>query len=522
MTPKRPVYYLQHPHEDIPAGIVVFLVALPLCLGIALASGAPLLSGVVTGIVGGLVVSWASGSQLSISGPAAGLAVIALHAIETLGGYPVFLLSVMLAGVLQIALGMLRAGVISAYFPAAVIKGMLAAIGLILMLKQIPHALGYDADFEGDEAFLQSDDHTTLSELVFSLQAFSPVGTIVGVAAIGIMLLGESKAIKIRRWLALVPGPLVAVAWSIAWNLISREHLPDLTLEASHLVNLPVINGVAEFTKQLVWPDFSQWSNPGIYRVAVTLAIIASLETLLNLEAVDKLDPLKRVAPTNHELKAQGLGNLVSGLLGGLPMTALIVRSSANITAGGKTKVASFVHGLMLLVSALFLSPYLNLIPLAALAAILLLTGYRLCQPALFRDMYRKGASQIVPFLVTIGAILFTDLLTGMAIGLVFGLYYVVRTNFHSAVSLTRDGRHYLLRLQNDASFLNKAPLRQALSQIEDGSYVIIDGTRARFIDHDIIETIEDFMAGANDSQIRIELKNLAGLSPKLQAEPST
>lgn len=515
---RKPTYYLSHLHEDIPAGIVVFLVALPLCMGVALASGAPLLSGVVTGIVGGVLVAWMSGSQLSISGPAAGLTVIVLHAIETLGSYPGFLLCVVLAGFLQIILGWLRAGIIGAYFPASVIKGMLAAIGLILILKQIPHAVGYDADFEGDEAFWQSDDHTTFSELIYSFQAISPGAMIVSSVAILIMLLWDSRWLKQRRWLSLIPGPLAAVVWGVAWNLMSQVHLPELAIADSHLVKLPTISGLGDFLGLMVLPDFSQWSNPEIYRIAATIAVIASLETLLSLEAVDRLDPLKRVAPPNHELKAQGIGNVVSGLLGGLPMTAVIVRSSASIDAGAKTRVASFVHGVLLLASILFLTRYLNLIPLASLAAILLLTGYKLCRPILFHEMYRKGSSQIVPFVVTIGAILFSDLLVGMAIGMACGLYYVIRTNFHSAIAMTQHGRNYLLRLQKDVSFLNKAPLRQALDQIQDGGYVIIDGTRAQFIDPDIMETIEHFMSSAPGSQIRVELKNVNGVS--LQPAP--
>lgn len=520
MQTHSPRYYFEHLAEDIPAGIVVFLVALPLCLGIALASGAPLLSGVITGIIGGLVISWLSGSQLSVSGPAAGLTIIVAQAIQTLGSYPVFLSAVMLAGLIQLALGFLRAGVIGAYFPNAVIKGMLAAIGLILILKQIPHAVGYDADFEGDEAFFQSDDHTTLTELLYSWEAVSPGAIIVSTVAIAIMLLWTTRAIKGHRWLSLVPAPLLAVAWGIGWNLFSRSHLPDLALAQSHMVNVPTVNGPGEFLNQLVWPDFSQWANPEIYRIAITLAMIASLETLLSLEAVDKLDPMKRVAPTNHELKAQGIGNLLSGAIGGLPMTAVIVRSSANINAGAKSKLACFVHGVLLMISAMYLGHYLNEIPLASLAAILLLTGYKLCKPAFFREMYAKGASQIVPFVITILAILFTDLLKGMAIGMLFGLFYVVRSNFHSAISLTRDGPHYLLRLQKDVSFLNKAPLRRALAQIEPGSYVIVDGTRAKFIDRDIMETLEDFMASAAESQIRIEIKNISQLTTEPLANP--
>ena len=516
MQTHPPRFYLEHLAEDIPAGIVVFLVALPLCLGIALASGAPLLSGIITGIIGGLVISWLSGSQLSVSGPAAGLTVIVAEAIDTLGGYSAFLSTVMLAGLIQLALGFLKAGVIGAYFPNAVIKGMLAAIGLILMLKQIPHALGYDTDFEGDEAFFQSDDHTTLTELFYSWEAISPGAVIVSSVAIAIMLLWKTPAIRRHRWLSMIPAPLLAVLWGVGWNIFSKTHLPELALAQSHMVNVLPLKGPGDFVQQLVWPNFSQWANPETYRIALTLALIASLETLLSLEAVDKLDPLKRVAPTNHELKAQGIGNLLSGALGGLPMTAVIVRSSANINAGAKSKLACFIHGILLLISALYLSHYLNQIPLASLAAILLLTGYKLCKPAFFREMYAKGASQIVPFVITILAILFTDLLMGMAIGMLFGLFYVVRSNFQSAISLTRDGSHYLLRLQKDVSFLNKAPLRQALGQIEAGSYVIVDGTRAKFIDRDIIETLEDFIAGAGGNQVRVEIKNIAALRSDL------
>jgi MFS superfamily sulfate permease-like transporter len=520
MVQKHLQYYLSHLGNDLPAGIVVFLVALPLCLGIALASGAPLFSGITSGIVGGLIVAWASGSQLSVSGPAAGLTVIILHAIEKLGSFPAFLSSVVLAGILQLLLGLLRAGVIGAYFPAAVIKGMLAAIGLILILKQIPHAVGYDADYEGDETFDQSDTHTTFSELAYSLEAISPGAVIVSVVAILIMVLWETKPFKRIPGLSLIPGPLVAVAWGVGYNLFSRQYFPDFAIAPAHLVNLPEIQGVGDFFQQFTFPDFSQWANPEVYTVAGTLAIIASLETLLSLEAADKLDPLRRVAPTNRELKAQGLGNIICGLIGGLPMTAVIVRSAANVNAGGRTKLACFVHGLLLLLSVMFIARYLNLIPLACLAAILLLTGFKLAHPKLFRDLYQKGSSQIVPFVVTIVAILLTDLLKGMTIGMVFGLYYVIRANFRSAITLTRDGKNYLLRLHKDVSFLNKAPLREALSRIEENGYVIIDGSRAQFIDQDILETIEDFVAAAPDSNITVELKNLNGNSGVAASRP--
>ena len=502
-------YYLSHLKNDIPAGIVVFLVALPLCLGIALASGAPLFSGIIGGIVGGLVVSWASGSQLSVSGPAAGLTVIVLASIEKLGSFETFSLSVVAAGGFQLLLGFLKAGIIGAYFPVAVIKGMLAAIGLILIMKQIPHAVGYDADFEGDESFEQADSHTTFTELGYSLDAITPGAVIISVVAILIMLAWETKVFKSNRLLSLLPGPLIAVIWGLGFQGYASTFKPEWAVAAEHLVNLPPIGGPLDFFTHLQLPDFSQWLNPQVYTVALTMAVVASLETLLSLEAVDKIDPLKRVAPTNRELKAQGLGNLLSGLCGGLPLTAVIVRSSANVNAGGRTKVACFVHGLFLLLSVMFLGRFLNQVPLSCLAAVLLLTGYKLAKPALFADMYHKGINQFAPFVITLLAILTTDLLKGMAVGMAVGLFFVIRANFHAAITLTQDGRHFLLRLQKDVSFLNKALLRDCLQRIDEDGYVIIDGTRALFVDDDIMETILDFMVSARDKSITVELKNL-------------
>lgn len=507
---KRSVgYYLSHLGGDLSAGIVVFLVALPLCLGIALASGAPLFSGVIAGVVGGLVVSWASGSQLSVSGPAAGLTMIVFAAIGDLGGFQVVLLGVVLAGAMQVLLGFLGAGVIGAYFPSSVIKGMLAAIGLILILKQIPHAVGYDTDFIGDEAYLQEDAHTTLSEITYALKAIEPGAVVVSTVSILIMLLWEAGFIRRNRFVRLVPGPLLAVLWGLAYELLTPEFSPSLTIAAKHLVNLPVIADFSGLLGQLSLPDFGRIADPLVWKTAVTLAIVASLETLLSLEATDKLDPLRRVAPTNRELKAQGLGNILSGMLGGVPITAVIVRSSANINAGARTKTSCFVHGLLLLVSVTFIAKFLNLVPLASLAAILLLTGYKLAKPALLVELYRKGTDQIVPFVITIAAILFTDLLKGMAIGMLCGLCYVVRANYRAAISLTRDGRNYLVRLQKDVSFLNKALLRDYLDRIEPDSFVIIDARRAQFVDQDIFETIFDFRQSAADGNISVELRGL-------------
>ncbi|MFM8445134.1 MAG: SulP family inorganic anion transporter [Methylococcus sp.] len=511
MARKQLAYYLQNLGHDIPAGIVVFLVALPLCLGVALASGAPLFSGLVAGIVGGVVVSWLSGSQLSVSGPAAGLTVIVLHGIEQVGGFQPFLVAVVLAGVLQLILGFLKAGVIGAYFPSAVIRGMLTAIGLILIMKQLPHAVGYGVDVVVDETYYPEQPSSAFFEIGDALKAISLGSTLVTAVALIIMIAWESSFIKRNRLLSLAPGPLVAVLWGVIFG-VSTQGTP-LELSGQHLVSLPAHHTLGDLIGHLVFPDFSAIINPQVLTLSVTIAIIASLETLLSLEAVDKLDPFRRVAPTNQELKAQGIGNILSGLLGGLPMTSVIVRSSANVNAGGRTKVSSFVHGLLLLLSVVFLVDWINTIPLAALASILLITGYKLAKPAIFIDMFRRGKDQFLPFVITVSAILATDLLKGIAIGIVLGLIFVMRANFRAAISLTQDGNNYLIRLRKDVSFLNKALLREVLDKVEPNGHVIIDGTRAEFIDKDILGAIINYLKAAQDSNITVHLRNIAGVS---------
>lgn len=500
-------YYLLHLRHDFPASIVVFLVALPLCLGIALASGAPLFSGIIAGIIGGIVVSWASGSQLSVSGPAAGLTVIIGNAIETLGTFNGFLLSVVFAGIFQLALGFLKAGVIGAFFPAAVIKGMLAAIGLILIIKQVPHATGYHESYEGDESYMQEGAKSSFFEFIGSLEVISPGVTVVSVISLLLLILWESDFCRSFTLPCLIPGPLLAVLWGVTYNSAALQFAPEWAIGAEHLVSLPILGSAKAFFGQLQMPDFSYLGNPKVYTIAATLAIIASLETLLSLEAVDKLDPSKRIAPTNRELKAQGLGNLLSGMFGGLPITAVIVRSSANINAGGKTRIACFMHGVLLLISVLFFARYLNAIPLGCLAAILLQTGYKLAKPKLFIEFYRKGWNQFLPFTITVVAILFADLLQGVAIGMVCGIYFVLRANFHAAMTLTQHEQHYLLRMHKDVSFLNKALLRKYLNSIRDNSELLIDGNKALFIDQDILETISDFLQAAPDRNISVELQ---------------
>lgn len=497
---------------DLPASLVVFLVALPLCLGIALASGAPMFAGIIAGVVGGVVVGSISRSNVSVSGPAAGLTTIVIAALTTLGSFEAFLCAVVLAGVIQVGLGFARAGAVGNFFPSSVIKGMLAAIGIILVLKQIPHALGYDKDFEGDESFVQADGENTFSEIWNALDFLTPGALIVCSLSILIIILWERPFFKKQRLFQLIPAPLVVVLVGVGLNYFFSLSNPALLIGADHLVNIQVSSSASDFLQQLSFPDFSQLlKNEQIYITAITLAIVASLESLLSIEASDKLDPYKRKTPLNRELKAQGIGNIVSGLLGGLPVTAVIVRSSANISAGAMTRASTVVHGLLLFGAVATIPALLNRIPLASLAAILLMTGYKLARPSMIIQIWKQGFSQFLPFIVTLLAIIFTDLLVGIGIGLLVGLYFVLRSNFHQAISLTHDNGNYLLKLHKDVSFLNKSLLRGSLEQVKNNSNLVIDGVHAQFIDHDIIETIEDFMLNATKRNIAVEIRQSPG-----------
>lgn len=495
---------LKNLSSDLPAGLVVFLVAIPLCLGIALASGAPMFAGLIAGIVGGIVVGFASGSQLSVSGPAAGLTVIVLNAIDSLGTWEAFILAVFLAGLIQLILGFLRAGVVGHYFPASVIKGMLAAIGLTLILKQIPHALGDDKDYEGDDAFWQPDGENTFTEIILAVQNISTSALVISLLSLGVLILWERKFIKSMSWSKIIPGPLVVVFMGVGLNALFKSYNPSWYLSGDHLVNLPVFTSFSDFTGAFSIPDFSQLTNTKVYTVAFTIAIIASLETLLSLDAVDKLDPYKRIAPQSRELKAQGLGNMVSGLIGGLPLTAVIVRSSANVASGAKTKASAVFHGLLLLGSVLIIPRILNLIPLASLAAILLVVGYKLTNPKIFKQAIKQGWSQFIPFIVTIVAIFFSDLLIGILVGIVVGVVFVVVTNVHEALEVRIDGDKYNIKLMKDVSFLSKAKLRRTLENVPEGCTVVFDGSKSVFVDHDIIETIQDFEHTADFNNITV------------------
>jgi carbonic anhydrase len=494
--------------DDLSASVVVFLVALPLCLGIGLAStGRPdlVFSGVIAGIIGGIVVGFLSGSAIGVSGPAAGLVVIVLTALETLGSFEALLLATFLAGLLQLVGGFLKAGIIGYYFPSSVIKGMLAAIGLTLILKEIPHAMGYDKDYMGDQALNQPDGHNTFSEILYALEAVSPAAIIISVVSLALLIMFERPFIKKFNIFKFLPGALFVVMIGILFNYLFGLFKPEWALGGEHLVQLPVANNGSEFISFFSLPDFGALSNPQVYIVAATIALVASLETLLCVEATDKLDPLKRNTPTNRELKAQGVGNMVSGLIGGLPITQVIVRSSANIGAGAKSKVSTISHGAILLIAAYFIPRFLNLIPLASLAAILLMVGYKLSKFALYRSMFRLGHEQFIPFMATIIGILLTDLLKGIGIGMAVAIFYILKKNYKHSYHYKKERDHQqetiTLRLSEEVTFLNKASIQATLDDVPPGSHIIIDGSHSVHIDHDVLEIIHDFKAHAAPSK---------------------
>jgi MFS superfamily sulfate permease-like transporter len=478
---------------DVPAAVVVFLVAMPLCLGIALASGAPLFSGIISGIVGGVVVGALSGSQLMVSGPAAGLTAIVVSAIATLGSFRAFLAAVVLAGGVQLLLAALRAGIIGYYFPATVIRGMLAAIGLILILKQIPHAVGYDADFEGDEAFIQATGENTFSAISHAFERIEPAAVVLSLMALGMLMLWDKTRLKAIK---LLPGPLAVVVVGIIGQWLLPQLHPSLRLQPEHLVGLPLLASLADIGSLVAFPDWSAIGRPETWRIAVTLGIVASLETLLSLEATDRMDPFKREAPTDRELAAQGVGNIVAGLIGGLPVTGVIVRSAANVDAGAQTKRSAILHGILLLLAVLIIPSLLNLIPLASLAAILIYTGFKLAHPRLLRHAWTQGRTQWVPFLVTVVAILLSDLLVGIAIGLTVGFVFILLDQLRNPCFMVVSPEGSVLtriKLHEHVSFLQKASLVQLLDTLPSGARIEVDGTGCRHIDHDVLESLSDF-----------------------------
>lgn len=497
--------------SDISASIVVFLVALPLCLGIALASGAPLFSGIIAGIVGGIVVGIASGSALGVSGPAAGLAVIVFAAISSLHSWNVFLLSVVLAGIIQILMGYYKVGFIAYFFPNSVIKGMLTGIGLLIIIKQIPHLVGYDSSSFGDFSFYQLDGDSSFSSLIYSLSHISPSALIISIISLLILIIWDLYLFKKHKFFQLIQAPLVVVLIGILLNNIFKYWFNGFSLNDEHLVNLPAPDSLGNFFNQFNYPDFSAITNPKVWQVAIVLSLVASIETLLCVDATDKLDPLKRITPTNKELKAQGIGNIISGLIGGLPITQVIVRSSANINFGAKTKLSTIIHGFLLVLSALTIAEYLNMLPLASLAAILMSVGYKLTKPSLFKEMYRLGEEQFVPFIVTVLAILFTDLLKGVIIGLLFGLFYALKHSYRNTyyvrdIVKKQNGEttHHIV-LAEEVSFFNKASIINLLDNIPENSTVILDCTNSKSISYDVVELIRDYKNRATIKNIQLQ-----------------
>ena len=503
----------RHIKKDLPASLVVLFVAIPLCLGIALASGASLFSGLIAGIVGGIVVGSLSNSSLGVSGPAAGLAVIVLNSIQSLGAFEVFLVAVVIAGAIQILMGFLKGGTIAYYFPSSVIKGMLAGIGIIIFLKQIPHAFGYDADYEGDLSFWQMDGENTFTEIIKMFDYISLGALIVSVFSLLILLAWDNILAKKHKVFKLIQGPIVAVVFGVLYQIIASKFFPIYSISAEHLVSVPVSESLSDFASLFSFPDFNHIFNSQVWVVALTIAIVASLETLLSVEATDKLDPLKRTTNTNRELLAQGTGNMISGLLGGLPITQVIVRSSANIQSGGQSKLSTIMHGVFLLLCVVSIPFVLNMIPLAVLASVLFVVGYKLAKPSLFKQMYALGKSQFVPFIVTILGIVFTDLLKGIGIGLIVGLVILLRRSIKNSHFLHQkivdNGHHKVtMTLAEEVTFLNKGAILKELNNLPRETHLTLDMSKSVNIDYDVLEIIDNFQITAKNRNILVNIIN--------------
>lgn len=511
MKRKIKYYRLIWMKHDLPAGLSVFLVALPLCLGIALASGAPLSSGLFSGIIGGLIVSLASGSQLGVSGPAAGLTTIVAASIISLGDFKVFLLCVIVAGLFQLVLGLLKLGAIANYFPSAVIKGMLAAIGIILILKQIPLALGYDQPDFWTSGFLKLfSPNNFLGNINHFSKHFTFAAVCISFISIAILV---ALQLPFTSKYKILPAPLLVVVVGVLANLFLANFNTGFTLKPTQLVNIPnnIFTGIS-------FPQFSKlFSSIEIWKDGVIIGLLATLETLLCVEAVDKLDIRNRITPVNRELIAQGIGNMFCGLVGAIPITAVVVRGAANVDAGGRTKLSAFTHGLFLLIAVLFIPQVLNKIPYASLSAILMITGFNLTKPKLFRNMWLLGRKQFIPFVITIIVILLTDLLVGVSIGLLISMYYIIHNNFKTEYLISKIKLHstevYTIKLNSNVTFLNKVKLRKALDLIPEYSVLTIDGSESNFIDYDILEIISEFANKAHDRHIELHLLGIEKVS---------
>lgn len=502
--------------NDLPASVVVFFVALPLCLGIALASGAPLFSGVIAGIIGGVIVGVLSGSKLGVSGPAAGLAAIVLTAIGSLGSYENFLLAVVLAGIIQIIFGVLKAGIIGYYFPSSVIKGMLTGIGIIIILKQIPNFFGYDEESAWDLEFFEIDGGNTFSELFAIVENITPGAALIGIISLLLLILWDKVLTKKSKVFEIIQGPFVVVVLGIIFYLLTKQD-EDLSIGVKHMVNVPIPTDLTSFIGQFSFPNFSGIANLEVWIVAFTIALVASIETLLSVEASDKIDPNKNVTPTNRELLAQGTGNIISGLIGGLPITQVIVRSSANVQSGAKSKFSTIIHGFLLLISVILIPSLLNKIPLSVLAAILLIVGYKLAKPSTFKTMYNLGWKQWVPFIVTVIGIVFTDLLFGIGLGLAVGIIIVLiksyqNSHFLHIEDISNGKRKMKMTLAEEVTFINKGAILKELDRIPENSYLELDVQNTRYLDNDIIEILDDFAFKAKTRNIDIKLISERGI----------
>ena len=504
--------------SDFSASVIVFFVALPLCLGIALASGAPLFAGVIAGIIGGIVVGSFSGSALGVSGPAAGLAIIVFTAITTLGSYEVFLVAVVIAGVLQFLMGHFKLGFLAYFFPTSVIHGMLTGIGILIILKQIPHALGYDFDYQGDFAFNQPDGDTTFTAISHAFSILTPGAVIISVISLLMLVAWDKVLVHKHSIFRIIQGPIAVVMFGILMNYMYMNGILNFQLTIDQVVKIPTFSSASEFLGMFTVPDFSSITNIEVWKVAVVIALVASIETLLSVEAADKLDPQKRITPTNQELKAQGIGNTLSGLIGGLPVTQVIVRSSANISFGGKTKLSTILHGFWLLISVLTIASLLNMIPLSALAAVLIIVGYKLAKPEVFKHMYHLGWEQFVPFMTTIVVMIFTDLLKGVFVGLtvsiLFTLHHSYRNSYHMRdVVEDEDGMSvHHIELGQEVSFFNKANILETLTKVPENSKVIIDCTKSKSIAYDVQEIINNYITLAPSKNIVVQTVNYRGL----------
>ena len=493
---------LKNLRADVPAAVVVALVAMPLCLGVALASGAPLISGLIAGVVGGLLVPLFSRSHLAVSGPTPAIVATVLVAMQVLPSFSAFLLAVVIAGGIQIVLGIVRAGVVAYFFPSAVIQGILSAIGIIIILKQFPYAIGFDLGEFGGQDFISAHGENTFSGVIAALAHLEWGALLISVLTLSILITWDKVAVlRKQTWLS---GPLMAVVFGTLLNALLLYAVPELAVSGQNLVNLPIIHSFADLRGMLQMPDWGMIGSKSVWVTAVALTFIASLESLLSIEAADKLDTYKRRTPLDRELLGQGIANIASGLIGGLPVAAVIVRSTANVAAGARTKASAFLHGLFLLFAVLFLATLMNRIPLAALASILIFVGFKLAHPSIFKRMFRLDKSQYLPFVITIVAILLSSLITGVVVGLLAGVFFVLKANYHSAIEIGREGSAYKIALNREVTFVNKARLSHILERLPKGAEVILDGEHVGFIDHDVLEVIRDFERSAPLRGIRL------------------